>query len=103
MATKVIDLDLKHLPQTIDNLHDYRQALVLYRHRGVPVAQAWLPIVNGRLNRIELHDAAVHNAIAPLWLARLQETKQDASLPAATASFLQLLDTECGICSEQER
>jgi GT2 family glycosyltransferase len=64
MATKVLDLELEQAPSTITGLEGYQQALVLFRFHGRPVGQAYLPVINGRLNQTELQEAAT---FAPGW------------------------------------
>ncbi len=72
MATKVFDLSLEAIPESLEGLNHYQHALFLFRYRGVPVGQAYLPIHDGRINRLEL-ETAVSRLGWPLQLVRLQE------------------------------
>lgn len=67
MATKVLDIELTQIPAAIDDLHGYERALVLFRYKGRPVAQAQLPVSDGRLNQTELEDAALNGGNWALW------------------------------------
>ena len=57
MATKVVDLSLEAIPAELDGLTSYKKVLVLFRYRGVPVGKVYLPVVNGRINHLELETA----------------------------------------------
>ena len=67
MPTRVLDLDLAQLPETITNLGDYDAALVLCRWQGVPVGQVRLVVDNGRISLTELQHAIVHPHNLSLW------------------------------------
>lgn len=48
MATAVLDLELAQLPVKVGDLARYEHALVLLRLHGVPLAQATVPVTDGR-------------------------------------------------------
>jgi GT2 family glycosyltransferase len=74
MATKVLDIDLTQLPSQFDGLEGYQNAFILVRYHGLPVAKVELPLVNGRINQTELHDAIINEQNYPLWEQALQKT-----------------------------
>lgn len=67
MPTRVLDLNLDNLPETIEDLGSYDAALVLCRWQGVPVGQVTLPVINGRISLPELRSAAMNSSRLPLW------------------------------------
>jgi len=92
MATKVLDLNVEQLPTHFDGLEGYSQAFILYRYHDIPVGQAWLPVINGRINQTELHDSIINNNSWALWEQVLHhylawdERLPNTSLPRATVA-----------------
>ena len=70
VTTKVLDLDISSdLPETI-KLPDDKQALILFRFRGLPVGRVWASVKNGS---VQLSEALVSMADWPLWEAMLND------------------------------
>ena len=73
MATKVLDIDVADIAKPVTGLENYHQALVLLRYQNRPVGQAVLPVVNGCLSHIELHDCLHTPELWPLWEQKLYD------------------------------
>ncbi|HEX5668131.1 MAG TPA: glycosyltransferase family A protein, partial [Chitinophagaceae bacterium] len=93
MATAVLDLDICELPPVLDNLEKYREAFILFRHKGCPVGTLTLPVIEGRL-RIDEHSSEIIAATMKyMWKRRVHENldyhEHGASekLPTATIAI----------------
>ena len=73
MATKVVQLDLKEPGLDSEGLEDYDKALVFLRYGGRPVGQLTLRVVDGRLNRGEVHDMVLRSDQWPIWTRVVEE------------------------------
>lgn len=72
MAIAVLDLDIDRLPPFIDGLERYTAALILLRLHSVPVGQALLPVVAGRLGGDDLRLSLLATADSAFWEAWLR-------------------------------
>ena len=93
MATKVLNIDVECISQSVTGLENYQHALLLFRYRDRPVAQVLLPVVNGRISHLEIHDSLDNADIQPLWNQRLydylewnESGNNTGSLPQATVA-----------------
>ncbi len=93
MAIAVLDLDMDRLPPFIAGLERYTAALILLRLRGVPVGQALLPVVEGRLGGDDLRLCLLEAADSAFWEAWLRDHLGErpapidpAQLPRATVA-----------------
>jgi GT2 family glycosyltransferase len=94
MATKVLDIDLVHVPAMLDQLAGYDQALALVRWRGAPLGTVRLPVHDGRISAAELWQAAT-GSLSPA----LKTVALEAMLPAAPASSAALPSASIIICT----
>ncbi|OUL28417.1 glycoside hydrolase family 2 [Nostoc sp. T09] len=93
MATAVLDIDLKQLPQKICGLDSYQKALILIRLQGQPIGKALLPVIKGRISGVELQDHLISAAGPLLWERWLQNYLEwdetgtsNSTLPKATVA-----------------
>ncbi|OUL23362.1 glycosyltransferase [Nostoc sp. 106C] len=93
MATAVLDIDLKQLPQEICGLDSYQKALILIRLQGQPIGKALLPVIKGRISGVELQDHLISAAGPLLWERWLQNYLEwdetgtsNSTLPKATVA-----------------
>jgi cellulose synthase/poly-beta-1,6-N-acetylglucosamine synthase-like glycosyltransferase len=71
MATAVLDVDVSHLPQSIEGLDGYESALALLRVAGRPAGQAVVPVVDGRIRDAQL--TLMEAADSAFWEAWLRD------------------------------
>lgn len=88
MATAVRNVELGALAP-LEGLGGYDTAFVVFRYRGVPVGEAWLPVAGGRVPGAELRAAALQHidgAYTEMWLrAELGVEQQTYTAPTTIA------------------
>jgi cellulose synthase/poly-beta-1,6-N-acetylglucosamine synthase-like glycosyltransferase len=72
MPTAVLDLDLSNLPDIVEPLAAYEQALILIRFKGYPVGQVTLPVINGQLDCKKIRERMISAASSNFWKRCLQ-------------------------------
>jgi glycosyltransferase involved in cell wall biosynthesis len=74
MPTAVLDLEFAHLPREITGLERYHEAYILIRLQGVPITRITVPVLEGRIDGVELRSAAIQAGGWQLWETWLHQS-----------------------------
>lgn len=84
VGTAIVQLDIEQMSPDVGVDGRYTRAFVLIRRRGTPVAQFYVPVVDGR---VDMQDAA-HALLKKVWTSRWRWAVDDYLGPAVRTSPL---------------
>jgi glycosyltransferase involved in cell wall biosynthesis len=67
MPTKVLDIDMEHIPETITGLDGYQRLMILVRIKGRPVERLYLRVRGAEISGSTLRSAILRDAGKTFW------------------------------------